>query len=108
MLQRLVLKDVPEIVFSRCAAHIFLAFSEACETQAGMGERVLGFVHLHLEDTKIPGKQLHHEPLLFRVLNPNLATQLPTQFINFFLCRASCPWWPWPPRLSLPVLSQLA
>ena len=49
MLQRLVLKDVPEIVFSRCAAHIFLAFSEACETQAGMGERVLGFVHLHLE-----------------------------------------------------------
>ena len=29
-------------------------FTEACETLAGMGERVLGFVHLDLDPTEFP------------------------------------------------------
>ena len=29
-------------------------FTEACETLAGMGERVLGFVHLDLDPTVFP------------------------------------------------------
>ena len=30
------------------------SFTEACETLAGMGERVLGFVHLDLDPSRFP------------------------------------------------------
>ena len=30
------------------------SFTEACETLAGMGERVLGFVHLDLDSSQFP------------------------------------------------------
>lgn len=52
------MKDFPEardcLLKLRCAGHtktfkMKKTFTEACETQVGMGERVVGFVHLHLE-----------------------------------------------------------
>ena len=87
MLHRLVLKDFPEardcLLKLRCAGHtktfkMKKTFTEACETQVGMGERVVGFVHLHLEGL-MPRFQVSNYTMSLcssGILTPNLATQL--------------------------------